>query len=463
MFLDLDLKEKSSIAAIDDGGRMITYGELCAFSKEFSSAIGRRTLIFVLSENAVGSLAGYVAALSSRIVPLLLSSNIDREQLARLINIYQPEYIWLPANLAGGFDHKPVFEKYGFSLLKTENKAYPLYGDLSLLLTTSGSTGSPKLVRHSYSNVEQNARNVAAFFDLNEQERPIAILPIQYTMGLSVVTSHLYAGSSILLMKQNLTDAGFWKFIKEEKASSFTGVPYSYEVLQKLRFTRMDLPYLKLITQGGGKLREELFRELAKYAERTGKKFIATYGQTEGTARMAYLPAEMAAEKTGSIGGPIPNGQLSIVDNKGNEILEREATGQMVYRGPNVTLGYAFTAEDLIKGDENQGVLFTGDIARRDADGYYYIIGRMSRFLKLFGFRISLDESEQIIRSAFGIDCVCAGNDEKLQVYITDEHKTEAVKNLISEKTGLFHQAIEVIAVPEIPKNEAGKTVFNKL
>lgn len=463
MFLDLQLKDNSLIAAIDDAGGEITYGELCAFSEEFSNAIGNRTLIFILSENGIGSMAGYVAALSSRIVPLLLSSNINREMLTRLIDIYQPEYIWMPEGISAEFPYVPVLSKYSFSLLKTGHTAYSLHEELSLLLPTSGSTGSPKLVRHSYNNVEQNARNVAAFFELNEQDRPIAILPMQYTMGLSVITSHLFAGSCILLVKGNLTDVHFWKFIKDQKASSFTGVPYSYEVLFKLRFLRMDLPHLKLLTQGGGKLREELFRELAEFAEKTGKKFIATYGQTEGTARMAFLPAEMATKKIGSIGGPIPQGQLSIIDSAGIEIPEKEATGQLVYKGPNVTMGYAYTSEDLIKDDENHGVLFTGDISRRDADGYYYIIGRMSRFLKLFGFRISLDETELLIKSAFKIDCFCSGSDEKMQVYITDENKVSAVKILISEKTGLFHQAIDVIAVTEIPKNEFGKTIFSQV
>jgi acyl-coenzyme A synthetase/AMP-(fatty) acid ligase len=463
MFLDLDQKDKSSIAAVDDRGGLISYGELVAFSKKFSDAIGKRTLIFILSENTIGSLAGYVAAISSRIVPLILSSNIDRELLARLIEVYHPEFLWLPESLTCNFNYESIFHKYEFSLQKTGFSEFAMNEDLSLLLTTSGSTGSPKLVRHSYSNLEQNARNVATFFELNELERPVAILPMQYTMGLSVVTSHLYAGSSILLMSSILTDTKFWKFIKEQKASSFTGVPYSYEVLHKLRFLRMDLPHLKLLTQGGGKLREELFREFAEFAEKTGKKFIATYGQTEGTARMAYLPAEMATKKTGSIGGPIPNGQLSIIDSAGIEIHEMEATGQMIYKGPNVTLGYAYNAEDLIKGDENQGVLFTGDIARRDADGYYFIVGRMSRFLKLYGLRISLDESEQIIKSTFNVDCVCSGNDEKMKVYINDGNKTAAVKSFLSEKTGLFYHAIEVIAVTEIPKNEFGKPFFKQV
>jgi acyl-coenzyme A synthetase/AMP-(fatty) acid ligase len=279
-------------------------------------------------------------------------------------------------------------------------------------------------------------------------------------MGLSVITSHLFAGSTVLLTQATLTDRSFWQFIKDQRATSFTGVPYSFGVLHKLRFFNMDLPYLKLLTQGGGKLKDELFKEYAEYAQKTGKKFIATYGQTEGTARMAFLKADMALKKIGSIGKAIPNGQLSLIDENGDEIVEKEAVGEMVYRGPNVTLGYALNGADLAKGDENNGVLHTGDIARRDSDGYYFIVGRISRFLKLYGTRIGLDESEQMIKSTFDVDCICTGNDEKMIIKITDEKKKDQIHKYVVEKTGLFHAAIEVVVIDEIPRNEAGKSIY---
>ena len=339
----------------------------------------------------------------------------------------------------------------------------PLYKELSLLLPTSGSTGSSKLVRHSYKNVEANARNVSLLFGLDKHERALAALPIYYTMGLSVISSHIYAGATILLTGKSLTDGKFWTFMKEHRATSFTGVPYSFEVLQKLRFFRMELPHLQLITQGGGKMDEKLFRTCADYAEKNGKKFIATYGQTEGTARMAYVPAHLASSKICSIGRAIPNGELSLVDEQGKLILEKEATGQLVYKGPNVTLGYAFSADDLIRGDENKGVLFTGDLARRDADGCYYIIGRIGRFLKLFGLRVGLDECERIIKAEYNLSCACTGTDKGMYVYITDGKFTDKVLDLLIRKTHIIASAFKVIAIPEIPKNEAGKILYSKL
>ena len=174
---------------------------------------------------------------------------------------------------------------------------------------------------------------------------------------------------------------------------------------------------------------------------------------------MAFLPAELALTKTCSIGMAEPGGQLSIIDNEGNETFEGEATGEMVYRGENVTLGYAYNLEDLQKGDENHGVMHTGDLAKRDVDGCYYIVGRLKRFLKIFGLRIGLDEIEGLIKEKYGIDCYCKGNDEKLIVLITKADMTDEIVSFIEEKTHLFHKSIEVHVVDAILRNEAGKVI----
>ena len=455
MFLDLDIKDRQRIAVIDDSGRSISYGDICDFSKEFAEHLPQRSLIFLLSENCIGSLLGYTSALSNRIVPLIISANTEEDLYKHLFDLYQPEYLWLPESKVEG--KEVIFSAWDYCLVKTENHPTPMFDELSLLLPTSGSTGSPKLVRHSYRNIEANADNVRRLFKLDGTEKAMAILPMHYTMGLSVIASHLLAGATLLLSGRSLLDKGFWATLKE--ATSFTGVPYSYEILTKMRFTRMDLPNLKVITQGGGKLTEAMWNTLAQYAQDKGKQFIATYGQSECTARMAYLPAELAMEKVCSIGIAEPGGQLSIVDDNGNESFEGEAKGEMVYRGENVTLGYATCREDLLKGDENHGIMHTGDLARRDADGCYFIIGRLKRFLKIFGLRIGLDEVERMIKSEYKTDCYCKGNDEKLIVLVTDSSLQDVLPTFIEEKIHLFHQAIEVQVVKEILRNEAGKVI----
>lgn len=455
MFLDLDNKPRNKVAATDDSGRSITYGEICEFSAEFAKHLPQRSLIFILSENCIGSLLGYTAALSNRVVPLIISAATEESLYNNLYDLYQPEYLWLPQTKASG--KEIVFSAWDYCLVRTGNKPANMYDELSLLLPTSGSTGSPKLVRHSYRNIEANADNVRRLFKLDGSEKAMAILPMHYTMGLSVIASHLLAGATLLLSGRSLLDKGFWATLKE--ATSFTGVPYSYEILTKMRFTRMDLPNLKVITQGGGKLTEALWNTLAQYALDKGKQFVATYGQSECTARMAYLPPEMALEKVCSIGIAEPGGQLSIVDEKGNETFEGEAQGEMVYRGENVTLGYAACREDLQKGDENHGVMHTGDLVRRDADGCYFIIGRMKRFLKIYGLRIGLDEVEQMIKQEYDVDCYCKGDDEKLIVLVTDPLAVNSLPLFIEKKTHLFHKNINIHCVKAILRNEAGKVI----
>lgn len=457
MFLKLDKKDRNKVAVIDDSCRSITYGDICDFSIEFRKYLPKRSLLFILAENKIGSLLGYTASLSNKVVPLIISAKTEENLYANLRDLYKPEYMWVPNEMVEKLGYNVVFSAWDYSLVKTGYSPVSLYEDLSMLLPTSGSTGSPKLVRHSYRNIEANADNVRRLFGLTEKEKAMAILPMHYTMGLSVIASHLLAGSTLLLSGRSLLDKGFWTMLKE--ATSFTGVPYSYDILTKMRFTRMDLPNLRIITQGGGKLTAEMWNSLAQYAHDKGKQFIATYGQSECTARMAYLPAELATTKICSIGIAEPGGQLSIVDNDGNETFEGEATGEMVYRGENVTLGYASCLEDLMKGDENHGVMHTGDLAHRDADGCYYIIGRLKRFLKIFGLRIGLDEVENLIKQEFKIDCYCKGNDEKLIVLVTTPSVTEQLPIFIEEKTHLFHQKIEVQVVDAILRNEAGKVI----
>ena len=455
VFLELDKKERQRIAAIDDSERSITYGEICDFAQEFGKQLLQRSLIFILSENCIGSLLGYTAALSNRIVPLIISASTEEGLYNHLYELYKPEYLWMPQAKAEG--KEIVFSSWDYCLVKTGNQPTPMYDELSLLLPTSGSTGSPKLVRHSYRNIEANADNVRRLFKLDGTEKAMAILPMHYTMGLSVIASHLLSGATLLLSGRSLLDKGFWATLKE--ATSFTGVPYSYEILTKMRFTRIDLHNLKVITQGGGKLTEAMWNTLAQYAADKGKQFIATYGQSECTARMAYLPSELALQKVCSIGIAEPGGQLSIVDDNGSETFEGEAQGEMVYRGENVTLGYATCREDLLKGDENHGVMHTGDLARRDKDGCYFIIGRLKRFLKIYGLRIGLDEVEHMIKAEYKTDCYCKGDDEKLVVLVTDARLQEVLPAFIEEKTHLFHQRIEVQVVKEILRNEAGKVI----
>lgn len=460
--LDLDKRDSKAIAAIDSYGHSLTYGDINLLADYLRKNVKPRSLFFVLTKNDVGGIAWVIAAILSGNVPLILNVHTESALLTTLLETYKPEFICAPE---GEYDSPVtlVGEEHGYSLFFTGNHPCRMHDDLSHLLPTSGSTGSPKLVRHKYSNIEAAGLNISTFFRLTEFDRPLMVLPLYYTMGLSMVFSHFKVGATVLITDLKMTDPGFWKFLKEERATSFTGVPFSYEVLDKMRFTRMKLPDLTLLTQGGGKMPAELNLKFAEYCRDNGKRWVATYGQSEGTARMAWLPEEYAISKMGSIGIAVPNGRLSLRDPEGNEIEESPATGEMCYRGGNVTMGYARKREDLALGDERNGFLPTGDIAYRDEDGFYFIKGRMGRFLKIFGNRIGLDECEQILRSHVSCEVACAGTDEKLVMYLTDETQKDAGITALINAIKVPASVIETRIIDCLPKNEAGKILYSKL
>ena len=467
MFLGLDKhKNLNQNAFVDSYDKSLTYQELIDFSiKDTPSLFAPRSIIFLISNNEVGSAAFYYACVANKIVPLIIGANINEKQFLELKETYQPQYICYPnrfkqkwAAVSGDY----MTTLFGIDVCKTNDKSYPICDELALLLSTSGSTGSPKLVRHSFKNIEVNAKNVAKVFDIQPNDKPILFLPLQYTMGLSILTSHLFGGATIYLTDLGLIDKKFWAYFESSQITNLTGVPFSFDILNKLRFFRKNkYSSLKIISQGGGKLNKKLYTAIADFCDENQIKFMPTYGQTEGTARMSFLSSEKASRKICSIGNAIPEGKIDIVDENKDTISKADRTGEMVYRGPNVTMGYAETKNDLIKDDEFKGELYTGDIAYFDYDGDLYIVGRKKRFLKLYGLRVSLDVVEQSVKNNFDTDVYCYGDDSCLNVLVTNNNLVETIRNHIVDYTNLFHKAIKISYVEQIPRNSAGKVNFN--
>ncbi|MCM1235101.1 MAG: AMP-binding protein [Ruminococcus flavefaciens] len=465
MIWDLE-KYCDHVAVLDEYGTALTYGVLAREGRRVAEAVGRRCLAFLLCRNETGALVGYTGMMNAGIVPLLLNSRMDGEALAGLLDAYRPPYLWAPQDMESSFpDWTPVYRSFGYCLLRSRRETeYPLHPDLALLLTTSGSTGSPKFVRQSCTNVRSNAEAIASYLELDETERPISTLPMNYTYGLSIINSHLLAGAALLVSEKSLMQREFWAFFKQAGATSFGGVPYTYEMLDRMRFQRMDLPSLRTMTQAGGKLSPALHQKFAEGAQAAGRRFVVMYGQCEATARMGYLPPEKAVEKCGSMGIAIPGGTFRLVDADGGRITAPGVTGELVYEGPNVTLGYAERGEDLSKGDERGGVLQTGDMAKFDEEGYFYITGRKKRFLKIYGNRVNLDEVDGLVKERFpALDCASAGVDDHMYIFVTSPDQTGAVKEFLAHRTKLNPAAFQVIALEKIPKSDAGKTLYREL
>lgn len=461
-FFDKHPNFKAHTLFEDDCGQAATYETWYAHADELGGIMPSRSLAAIVCRNTIGSALSYLCCLQRRVVPLLIDEAMDDELKQGLLAAYRPEFIFCPCGTEGG---NPLYSLYDYDVYRHNNTSPALYEDLGLLLTTSGSTGSPKLVRLSYDNIQSNAASIAQYLELTAADRPVSSLPMHYTFGLSVINSHVLCGAAECLTTATVFDAAFWQFCKEKRVTSIAGVPFTYECLRRLKFTAMDLPDLTLMIQAGGKLSKKLQKEFGEYAAATGKRFVVMYGQTEATARMSYLPPADCLRKIGSIGIAIPGGSFSILDDDHAELTEPNAIGELCYDGPNVSLGYAHCADDLQLGDERHGRLFTGDIAYCDEEGFYYIAGRKKRFVKIMGKRVNMDEVEQLFKNAFADrDFACTGGDDDLIVFTTaPETSLSALEDFLVAKTSLHPSCFTIRSIAAIPKNSSGKTQYTDL
>jgi len=337
-----------------------------------------------------------------------------------------------------------------------------MHPELALLLSTSGTTGSPKFVRLSRRNVEANAKSIALYLGLGPSERAITSLPLHYTYGLSVLNSHLSSGGCVVLTDDSIMRPEFWRTFSRYGCTSMAGVPYSYQILNRIGFESLDLPTLRTLTQAGGRMDEGNILKYDALMKSRGGRLFVMYGQTEATARIAYLPPERLPAKAGSIGVPVPDGNISI-ELDGEALNGPGRTGEIVYRGPNVMLGYAETPADLALGDQLGGTLHTGDLGHLDADGFLYLTGRCNRIAKIFGLRISLDEVEGRLRGRGPV--AVSGTDERIVVFCEtgDGPEHEAWRRELAGLYKINISAFEFRKVPALPLHPSGKIDYGRL
>jgi acyl-coenzyme A synthetase/AMP-(fatty) acid ligase len=449
---------------ISSNGESVTYGDIDVFVKEFQEFITPRSIAFVLCSNTIGSVIGLPILVRNGVVPLLLDMNIAPHYLGELIRNYEPEYMLVPSDLVSAFPTwKIIKHLFNYVLITNGNfSKSDIDVDLCCLLTTSGSTGSPKLVRLSYQNITSNAFAIAQYLDIKAHDRVITTLPMNYSYGFSIINSHFIRGASIYLNEESVITRNFWNQMNEHKISTFNGVPQTYEMLRRMRFHRMELPSLKTMTQAGGKLSAETANDKISYCSRNKISFFTMYGQTEASPRMSYVPADAAHTKSGSIGIAIPDGKLSLLDADNNEILDSHISGELCYQGKNVFQGYAQNRIDLAKGNETKGFLRTGDLAYKDESGFYFIVGRLNRFVKIFGNRVNLDDLELLLNETYS-ECACTGIEDQIKIFSTNPDVLVELRNMAATITGLNRQAFVPCFVDTIPRNESGKIKYGEL
>lgn len=439
-----------------DTCQSISYQQLAQQVGDFVSYLSYsadKQLGLLFCHNISQSIVVYLSALQAGHAVLLLNSSSDKRALDDIIASYQPDWIFglnssqdlWPA------DYNLITEYDGWQLLRAQQPALrAVHADLAVLLSTSGTTGSAKMVKLSYRNLQVNAASIVEYLAISQADRSITSLPFNYSFGLSIVNSYLQAGGALVLSDDSLMNQEFWQCLSYHQVTSFSGVPYMYQMLYRLKPDKLDLSSVRTMTQAGGKLSEKLVKYFGEFAESQDKLFYVMYGQTEAAPRISYVPPHQLKDKSGSIGIAIPGGKMSISEN-----------GELIYQGENVMMGYACQGDDLVVGDEMHGVLHTGDLAEFDEDGFFYLRGRLKRFIKIHGNRISLDDIEHKLENDLQVSVAVSGEDDRLLVWISDHVNIESVRSILSDHYHFHSSTFCIEHVPAIPVNSYGKKDYS--
>ena len=420
-----------------------------------------KSLVMLAFASDTDSVVTYLAALEAGLAVMPLPPQLDHQRLAELIVLYRPEII------AGFLAPEADYEPAGPTLRRRgQGPAFdcrdtPIHPDLALLLSTSGSTGSPKTVRLTLAAVEANARQIVQALEIGPAERAPTTLPLSYSYGLSVLNSHLMAGAAVILTQEGLTSRRLWQSLTDCGATSFTGVPASYQLLCRLDLETLAPPSLTTLTQAGGALAPAQLNRLRDFVGRRGGRLFVMYGQTEATARMAVLPPEDLPHCLGAAGRALPHGRIEVVDDDGTP-LPAAAIGHIRYRGPNVMMGYGESRADLALGDLLGGSLDTGDLGTLDAGGVLWITGRHKRMAKINGRRINLDEVETLA-AGFGPAAVTAGNETVQVALVGADLPGPEQRRDFARRLGLHSSQLRWRLLGQLPLTDHGKVNYAAL
>lgn len=458
LFSTLD-RYQNRVALVGADGRTVTYGDMLAAGDSVAAAaLTGRHLAVVICRNDSDCVSGYVGLMRAGAVVLMLHHSVQPEHLKDILTRFSPSLIYAPAGFVD--EGHPIGRLGGYVLSDTGAAAPEMHPDLALLLTTSGTTGSRSFVRLSATNFDTNAAAIAEYLEIGGDERAITTMPLSYSFGLSILHSHFMQGARVVVTEESVVNPGFWKLMRSQDVTSLSGVPFIFDMLKKLRFGRMDLPALRTMTQAGGRMSPEMVAEFADLCATSGRRLIVMYGQTEAAPRISWVPWDEVRRRPGSIGKAVPGGRLWLEED-GEPVTQPGMIGELVFSGDNVCLGYASSSSDLARGDDNGGILRTGDMATVDEDGFFTIVGRRKRFLKIFGHRVNLDDLEALLMQA-GYESACSGADDRLRIYVCGA-EPETVKAAVIAHTGLSAHMFQVVPITEIPRQESGKVNYGAL
>ena len=448
----------SKVFLIDEKEKPVTFGKIFLKPENELSFITDNDICLLLADNCKSYIELYLYFFKKNIKQILLDKNINEIQITKISKLYKPNYLIINSSNKISFKSYKFIKSYGsYNIYLYSKKKLPMHKDLAVLLSTSGSTGSSKFVKLSKKNILDNALNICKYLKINSKHTTITTMSPSYSYGMSIINTHFISGSKIILNNQSFFEKIFWDKIKRYKVNSFGGVPYHYEILKKLKFSNFNLPSLKYLTQAGGSMNKDLILYFLNCCKKKGISFIQMYGQTEASPRISYLPFKFARKKIGSIGKAIPGGNITIKKTK-----KTNKVGEILYNGKNVFMGYSLNFRDLSKPYSKDRMLKTGDLAWKDKDGYFFIVGRKEREIKISGLRINLDELSQMIQKKFVKFCFAEKN-KKIYMFTVSNESENNILDIIHKETGLSKNFFIIKKVKSLPKNKRNKIDIDRL
>lgn len=440
-------------------------GEQDKLFKKFLGGLSARSLTFLLTDMSPRTIARFLRLTEYGQPVALLDPNTQAEALKNLLDIYRPEFVFaVPGKEYDAFQGEYVIgEDVPGQWVRRTPAKIDLHPDLGVMLTTSGSTGSPKFVRLSLDNLFVSARQISQSLKIGRTDTVAATLPLFYSFGMSVVTSHALSGARIVVTTKSIIESGFWEDIRKNRVTSLPGVPQTYSMLRRIGFDEMAVPSLRVLTQAGGALSLDDTEYFHKSMTKRGGQFFVMYGQTEASPRISCLPSENVLRKIGSAGLPMMGSTISVHDEEGRQ-LEANDVGLVRYTGPNVMMGYAENSSDLALGDTFGFTLETGDLGFLDEEGFLFLKGRSKRITKIAGARISLDELEIIAGRIIGYSAaaVDSGQNGPYIFFVADDVEVDldAARKKLARELRVPPKLLTVALLASLPLLPNGKTDY---
>ena len=446
-------------------------GLIVGFAAGFLSAglqAGDRVLISCGLSPA--STLAYVGAMYAGLVPVLVDERALATSGESVLARARAKAVWIGKGVRCDWARKngvtQIEGNFDARLAHSLPPAPCAEEDLAALMPTSGSTGVPRLVMVTHGNLRANTEAIVRSQRLGSDEKAMLVMPVSYCFGASVMHSHLYQGGGIVFDSRFMFPDKVLHAINTYGCTTFAGVPAVYDILlRRSNFRSIRLPELRRFLQAGGALAPESIRQIRSIVPTAD--FFVMYGQTEATARISSLPPDRLGEKLGSVGLPLDNLAIRIVDNEGHELAAGQ-TGEIQVRGPSVCSGY-FDDPEATERRFGDGWLKTGDFACLDDEGYLWIKGRTTEFVKIRGVRISFGEVETKVAAVPGVyECAATAIQhpeagEALELFIVADDGAGIVAERVRRALPPQWTCVSVRVVPELPKTENGKIARSQL